>query len=73
MGTRRKTLANSLTRGLEVAGSSARALLESAGIRPERRGETLSIDEWIALSRRWLDGGGGAAVGGAAAPRRTPR
>jgi 16S rRNA (adenine1518-N6/adenine1519-N6)-dimethyltransferase len=54
MGTRRKTLANALTRGLGVDGPNVRTLLGSAGIRPERRGETLSIDEWLTVARRWL-------------------
>ena len=68
MGTRRKTMANALAHGLGLAGPRARALMESAGIRPERRGETLSIDEWLALSRRWLDGG----KAGARPPLREP-
>jgi 16S rRNA (adenine1518-N6/adenine1519-N6)-dimethyltransferase len=62
MGTRRKTVANALGHGLGVDGPSARALLQSAGIRPERRGETLSIDEWLTVARRWLDGGMGSAA-----------
>jgi len=69
MGTRRKTVANALAHGLGVESTSARALLESAGIRPDRRGETLSIDDWLALSRRWLAGGMAAAT----APRKGAR
>jgi 16S rRNA (adenine1518-N6/adenine1519-N6)-dimethyltransferase len=62
MGTRRKTVANALAHGLGIDGSRARAILESAGIGPERRGETLSIDEWLAVARRWLAGGVTAAT-----------
>jgi len=51
VGTRRKTLANSLARGLEVTVAEVRALLESAGVDPGRRAETLSIDEWVQLAR----------------------
>jgi 16S rRNA (adenine1518-N6/adenine1519-N6)-dimethyltransferase len=56
MGTRRKTLPNSLARGLGMNVEEARGLLASAGIRPERRAETLSIDEWVGLARRWPAG-----------------
>ncbi len=51
MGTRRKTLANALSRALEIESTTVRAWLETAGVAPERRGETLSVDEWIALAR----------------------
>ena len=51
MGTRRKTLANALARALGMEGSAVRAWLEAAGVAPERRGETLTVDEWIALAR----------------------
>jgi len=54
MGSRRKTVANALARGLAIEIDGARALLDSAAIDPERRGETLTIAEWIAVSRRWL-------------------
>lgn len=62
MGTRRKTLANSLARGLGLPASEVRALLASAQIDPGRRGETLHIDEWLALARGWAahSPGGGA-------------
>ncbi len=62
MGTRRKTLTNSLAHGLALTAGDARALLESAGIDPGRRGETLRIDEWVSVARRWL--GTPAAAGG---------
>jgi 16S rRNA (adenine1518-N6/adenine1519-N6)-dimethyltransferase len=57
MGKRRKTVGNSLARGLEVEGARTRALLEAAGIDVERRGETLSVDEWLAVARQWLADG----------------
>ncbi len=53
MGTRRKTLANALGHGLAVAPANARALLASAAIDPQRRGETLTTDEILALGRAW--------------------
>lgn len=57
MGTRRKTVANALAHGLGVEGAEVKALLGAAGIKPDRRGETLSIDEWITLARGWIAGG----------------
>lgn len=56
MGTRRKTIVNSLARGMEMAPSDIRATLASAGIDPERRGETLGVGEWIGLARAWRCG-----------------
>jgi 16S rRNA (adenine1518-N6/adenine1519-N6)-dimethyltransferase len=58
MGTRRKTLANALARGLGLAPGGARALIEEAMLKPGRRGETLSIAEFVALARAWLARGG---------------
>jgi len=62
MGTRRKTLANALARGLDVGADEARAVLAAAGLDPVRRGETLSPAEFVALARAWMRGG---RVGGA--------
>lgn len=62
MGTRRKTIANSLARGLGLEAGEARALLESAEIDPGRRGETLGIDEWLALARGWAADSSGGSV-----------
>jgi len=56
MGTRRKTLANALARALGMEGAVVRAWLAAAGVESERRGETLSVDEWIALSK-WKPSG----------------
>jgi len=63
MGSRRKTLANALARGLELSADEARALLAEAGVDPVRRGETLSAAEFVALARTWLRRGrpGGGA------------
>lgn len=47
---KRKTLRNSLSAGLRISSSEAAQLLESAGIDPMRRAETLSLDEWRRLA-----------------------
>lgn len=49
-GQKRKTLRNSLSAGLKVPGDQAACLLETAGIDPRRRAETLSMDEWKNLT-----------------------
>jgi len=51
MGTRRKTLANALGRALGMEGAAVRAWLDAAHVDPGRRGETLAVDEWIALAK----------------------
>jgi 16S rRNA (adenine1518-N6/adenine1519-N6)-dimethyltransferase len=51
-GQKRKTLRNSLSAGLAIPPASAAALLESAGIDPQRRAETLSIEEWQRLAEK---------------------
>jgi 16S rRNA (adenine1518-N6/adenine1519-N6)-dimethyltransferase len=51
MGTRRKTLANALSRALGLGSTTVRPWLEAAGVQPDRRGETLTLGEWIALAR----------------------
>ncbi|MEW5827688.1 MAG: 16S rRNA (adenine(1518)-N(6)/adenine(1519)-N(6))-dimethyltransferase RsmA [Chloroflexota bacterium] len=43
---KRKTLRNSLSAGLGIKPSEAESMLARAGIDPQRRAETLSIDEW---------------------------
>jgi len=43
---KRKTLRNSLSGGLGWSAVETESLLRSAGIDPQRRAETLSIDEW---------------------------
>jgi 16S rRNA (adenine1518-N6/adenine1519-N6)-dimethyltransferase len=47
---KRKTLRNSLSAGLAISPANAAALLTEAGIDPQRRAETLSLDEWSMLA-----------------------
>ncbi|MCI0609720.1 MAG: 16S rRNA (adenine(1518)-N(6)/adenine(1519)-N(6))-dimethyltransferase RsmA [Anaerolineae bacterium] len=47
---KRKTLRNSLSLGLRISPAKAADLLTSANIDPQRRAETLSIEEWERLS-----------------------
>ena len=47
---KRKTLRNSLSSGLHISPTNAADLLRHAGIDPQRRAETLSIEEWEKLS-----------------------
>jgi 16S rRNA (adenine1518-N6/adenine1519-N6)-dimethyltransferase len=49
-GQKRKTLRNSLSSGLAIPPTSAAELLLRAGIDPQRRAETLSIEEWERLA-----------------------
>ena len=50
-GQKRKQLHNSLRHGLQLPPAVVTQALEEAGIRPERRAQTLSIAEWAALAR----------------------
>jgi 16S rRNA (adenine1518-N6/adenine1519-N6)-dimethyltransferase len=52
---KRKQLKNSVSGGLQVKSKIARGLLEEAEIDPTRRAETLSIEEWGALSMVYAD------------------
>ena len=45
----RKQLINSLAQGLELSKAEVFALLERASVVPQRRAETLSLDEWAQL------------------------
>jgi 16S rRNA (adenine1518-N6/adenine1519-N6)-dimethyltransferase len=47
----RKQLANSLAQGLEISKPDSISLLEKADISPQRRAETLTLDEWANLWR----------------------
>ena len=47
---KRKTLRNSLSSGLHISPANAAELLTRTGIDPQRRAETLSIEEWERLS-----------------------
>jgi 16S rRNA (adenine1518-N6/adenine1519-N6)-dimethyltransferase len=47
--TSRKQVVNSLSRGLELPKAEVLALLEKAGIAPQRRAETFTLEEWARL------------------------
>ena len=49
---KRKTLRNALSSGLRISPSEAENLLRRASIDPQRRAETLSIEEWESLSKQ---------------------
>ncbi|HXH83767.1 MAG TPA: 16S rRNA (adenine(1518)-N(6)/adenine(1519)-N(6))-dimethyltransferase RsmA [Candidatus Tectomicrobia bacterium] len=49
---RRKTLANALTAGLGLPGTTAREAATAAGIDPGRRAETLSVEDFVSLAAR---------------------
>lgn len=53
-GQKRKQLKNSIGDGLHLSAGAASALLESAGIDPRRRAETLSLEEWAGLTRAFV-------------------
>jgi 16S rRNA (adenine1518-N6/adenine1519-N6)-dimethyltransferase len=53
---KRKTLRNSLSAGLHIATTDSADLLMRAGIDPQRRAETLSIQEWERLCEIILQG-----------------
>jgi 16S rRNA (adenine1518-N6/adenine1519-N6)-dimethyltransferase len=53
----RKQLPNSLANGLKVPKNEILPLLEKAGIDPQRRAETLTIDEWGVLYRAFKSKG----------------
>ena len=50
-GQRRKQLANALAAGLRQPKATVEAALHEAGIAPERRAETLTVDDWLRLYR----------------------
>ena len=50
----RKQMRNSLRHGLGVCADEAAALLRDAGIDPERRAQTLSVEEWGNLYREYV-------------------
>ena len=50
---KRKTLRNALAGGLHLSKEAAVALLTDAEVDPGRRAETLTIDEWQALTTRY--------------------
>ncbi len=58
---RRKTLRNTLAGGLGLSKAQAEALLRQAHIEPSRRAETLSMDEWVALTQAYQTSGAGTS------------
>lgn len=51
---KRKTLRNTMSAGLHLSKQEATDLLESVHIIPERRAETLSLEEWKTLYQKYL-------------------
>ncbi|HEY8108997.1 MAG TPA: 16S rRNA (adenine(1518)-N(6)/adenine(1519)-N(6))-dimethyltransferase RsmA [Patescibacteria group bacterium] len=49
---KRKQLHNTLAHNLDLSHEQASALLRQAGIEPNRRAETLSVEEWVTLVRQ---------------------
>lgn len=47
----RKQIANSLAQGLHVPKAEILSLLEKAGVSPDKRAETLSLEEWARMER----------------------
>jgi 16S rRNA (adenine1518-N6/adenine1519-N6)-dimethyltransferase len=50
-GQKRKQLKNSLGAGLGMSHPQAGTLLETAGVDPTRRAETLTLEEWASITR----------------------
>ncbi|MCK5793159.1 MAG: ribosomal RNA small subunit methyltransferase A [Anaerolineales bacterium] len=50
---KRKTLRNSLSKGLAWSPDDTENLLVEAGIDPQRRAETLTMEEWLELTRNY--------------------
>lgn len=50
-GQKRKQLKNAIGDGLHMNAEAAGAMLETAGIDPRRRAETLNLEEWASLTR----------------------
>jgi len=51
---KRKTLRNSLSGGLRVSVVESEKMLSGAGIDPQRRAETLSLEEWGRLCQQYI-------------------
>jgi 16S rRNA (adenine1518-N6/adenine1519-N6)-dimethyltransferase len=51
---KRKTIANALAASLAWPKDRVQALLLAGGIDPRRRAETLSLEEWESLTRRYV-------------------
>ncbi|HVN54708.1 MAG TPA: 16S rRNA (adenine(1518)-N(6)/adenine(1519)-N(6))-dimethyltransferase RsmA [Anaerolineaceae bacterium] len=52
---KRKTLRNTLAAGLRIGKEQAAALLLESGIDPQRRAETLGLEEWGRLAEKYRD------------------
>ncbi len=52
-GEKRKTLRNSLSGGLNLTKAESEKLLQNAGVDAGRRAESLTLDEWYALSKAY--------------------
>jgi 16S rRNA (adenine1518-N6/adenine1519-N6)-dimethyltransferase len=50
-GQKRKTLVNNLVQGLKITKDHALKTLARAGIDPSNRAQTLSLEEWLALTK----------------------
>jgi 16S rRNA (adenine1518-N6/adenine1519-N6)-dimethyltransferase len=53
-GQKRKMLRNALAGGLHLSSEKSGELLESSGVQPTRRAETLSLEEWGKLVEAYL-------------------
>jgi 16S rRNA (adenine1518-N6/adenine1519-N6)-dimethyltransferase len=51
----RKQIANSLAQGLALPKSEVLSLLQKAGVEPQKRPETLTLEEWAALERTFAE------------------
>jgi 16S rRNA (adenine1518-N6/adenine1519-N6)-dimethyltransferase len=52
---RRKQLANSLAQGLEIPKEEVISLMQQAAVSPQKRPETLSLEEWAALENAFVE------------------
>ena len=57
-GQRRKTLRRSLAQAASRTGKNAESLLETAGIDPGARAETVPVERFIALAKAWREARG---------------
>jgi 16S rRNA (adenine1518-N6/adenine1519-N6)-dimethyltransferase len=52
-GQKRKQLKNSLAKGLSLSADETAAMLDAAKVDGTRRAETLTLEEWAALTRAY--------------------
>jgi 16S rRNA (adenine1518-N6/adenine1519-N6)-dimethyltransferase len=52
---RRKQLANSLAQGLEIPKAEVISLMQKAGVSPQKRPETLTLEEWALLENTFFE------------------